>query len=217
MKYYYKVVSESFPVGQIIDTNKCINENRVVRNNELQSFFEKVYLFSVKNNLPIIVILSSNYMTFKLFWKNLFNLFSFIDEIRQLKKEWKKKNFQSSIDTNYFIDFMLEKCRNEIQKEKNIVLPSRFKSSFYFETEADSKIYKEKFEYIPNLEIIKVEFLEERVLKKFDNSIISNIYFLSTAKDYESVCQLFLNGYISDNSINEIVFQGKYKITSYIN
>lgn len=215
--YYYKVVSELFTIGQIIDTNNCINEYRVVRNNELKSFFEKVYQFSINHDLPIFTILSSNYMTFKLFWGNLFSLFSFIDEIRQLKKEWKKINFQFSIDANFFIDFMLEKCRNEIQKEKNIVLPSRFKSSFFFETESDSKNYKEKFQHVYNLEIIKVEFLEERILKKFDNNLISNIYFLSSGKDYEKLCQSFLNGYTTDNLINEIVFQGKYKIISYIN
>ncbi len=112
---------------------------------------------------------------------------------------------------------MLEKCRNEIQKEKNIVLPSRFNSSFFFETEAGSKNYREKFAHIPNIEIIKVEFLEERILKKFDNNLFSNIYLLSSGKDFELVCQLFLNAYINDNSINEIVFQGKYKIISCIN
>lgn len=217
MKHYYKVISESFPVGQILDTNQCINENRVVRNKELQPFFEKVYLFSIKHDLPIILILTSKYSIFKLLWKNSFNLFSCIDEIRQLRKERKKKNFQYSLDTNFFIDFMLEKCRQEIQKEKNIILPSRFESSFFFEKEDDSILYKEKFNYIPNLRIVKVELMDERILKKFDNSIISNIYPFSNAKDYDFTFQLFLSGYISDNSINEIVFQGKYKIISYIN
>ncbi len=58
MMYYYKVVSESLPIGQIIDTNNCINEYRVVRNNELKLFFEKVYQFSVNHDLPIFTILS---------------------------------------------------------------------------------------------------------------------------------------------------------------
>jgi hypothetical protein len=215
MEYYYKVVPELYRVGEVIDTNQCVNSNRVLRNEELKLFFEKTYNLSIRYNLPIITILTSKYLTPKLILKSFNNLFAYINEIRQLNKERERSHFQLFLDRYYFIDYILEKSRIDLQKDKNVVLPSRFKSCFFFGTEAESRIYKENFN-LPQLQIIKVQFINKTILRKYDNNLISDFHCFSTASEYESQSKLFLKGHISDNSLIEFVFQGKFKVISII-
>lgn len=213
--YYYKVVENKMSIGEIIDTNSNINSYRYFRHKELIRFFDKVYEFSNEYNLPIIFILNDHYRDkSERAINNLIKRFKYIRKLRILKKEMRKYNFQIDTQGYLFIDYILEKTRLLLEKNENLILPSRFNSSFFFEKVDDCKIYIKTFQN-KLLNIIKVEFVEELSLKRFDNNLLSfSPSFI--ASDYENQCKTYLLEILLENPLIEVVFQGKYKIISNI-
>ncbi|MDO9152135.1 MAG: hypothetical protein Q7U47_00210 [Paludibacter sp.] len=218
MKFYYKVIQSHVPVGKIIDTNYCINEYRVLRNNELKSFFEKAENFSNEFELSISLVLNDTLLKLmKLHKTFIIKGIKYIVKMKKLAKEREKCNFILNDESNFFIDYILEKKRKNLEIEENVILPSRFNSSFFFESADDCNKYYPKFNCNGEIQIVKVEFIETRKSFTFDNSIISDFSRCITSIDYLNHAKLYLSGYISDNPLLEVVFQGKYKIISYIN
>lgn len=215
MKYYYKIVQGFNPVGEVIETNNCIDKNRVIRNNALKTCFQKAYNFSMEFNLPIVLVLNEFLLKSNQFQNSFIKRIKYLLKSRDLVKEMKKGNFSMTNEYYLFIDFVLEKERRKLEIEGKHILPSRFKSSFFFESEADCKEYLSQSQNL-DLHIIKVEFIEEKLLKKFDNNMISEFPNEFTAIDYDFQCKQYLNGVLSDNPKIEVVFQGKYKVICYI-
>lgn len=213
-KYYYKVVQKAPPIETIIDTKNCINRDRVERNNELLKFFEFVYRYSDEYEYPIWNILSDNLPNFIKSLKYFVKDKLYFNKVKILRKERKESAFSWPSDNVYFIDFILEKVRICVQDELKIELPSRFESSYFFETYEDCKKYFDGYSHL-NLEIIKVEFIEDILIEKFDNNLISGFPIYFTAKDYLNHVKIFLYGAASEAPHFEIVFQGKYKIVSH--
>jgi hypothetical protein len=214
MKFYYKVVQKHEPVGKIIDTNDCVNEYRVKRNNELKNYFNRVYNFSKDFETPILLVLNDVLLNFNQLPDSFIKRINYNLKLKFLAKE-RKKCFFINEEAIYFIDYILEKTRINLQTKEKVILPNRFKSSFFFESETDSKAYLNSFQN-PLLRIIKVEFIEETLLKKFDNNLVSEFFPYYTARDYDSQCKLYLSGIFFDKALVEVVFQGKYQIKSTI-
>ncbi len=215
MKYYYKIIQEFIPVGTIVDTNECINQRRTKRNRELRSLFEKAYKFSADFELPIENVLTNIIPNFYYLSRNFIKRIKYYIKLLIIKFKMKQLNFIGFIESNYFIDFILEKSRILIQQETKTELPSRYMSSFFFESVNDCNTYYPKFNCEGKIRIVKVEFVETRKLFVFDNNIISDFTNCITSIDFLNRAKLYLNGHISDNPFMEVVFQGKYKIVSY--
>lgn len=215
MKYYYKIIQDFIPVGTILDTDECINQRRVIRNRELHSLFEKAYNFSADFELPIESVITNITPNNYYLSRNIIKRIKYYFRLLSLRIKMKRLNFIGFTEGNYFIDFILEKSRTCIQKETYTELPSRYMSSFFFESVNDCNAYWPKFNCVGELRIVKVEFVETRKLFTFDNNSISDFTHCITSIDYLNHSKLYLNGHLSDNPFMEVVFQGKYKIVSY--
>lgn len=216
MKYYYKITQKTYPIGEIIDTDNCIDKDRIKRNNELLTCFEKAYSFSEDFELPISVVLTEFALKITPLPNNILKRIKYIWKLYFLKIEMKKCDLQYSEISKYSLDFILEKSRIFIQNETKTILPSRFESSFFFESEEDCKRYHLKFSYEGEIYIIKVEIIEPKELVRFDNNILSDFSPYYTSVESLNKAKSYLIGNMSDNPLIEVVFQGKYKITDVI-
>jgi hypothetical protein len=216
MKYYYKIIQKLSPIGEIIDTDNSIDELRFKRNKELLTCFEKAYSFSEEFELPISVVLTEIALKITPLPNNFLKRITYIWKLYFLTNEMKKCSLQYSEISKYSLDFILEKTRICIQNETKTILPSRFKSSFFFESEDDCKRYYTKYNYEGEIFIAKVEFIESKEVVRFDNNIISYFSPYATSVECLNQAKSYLSGNMSDNPLIEFVFQGKYKIIDVI-
>lgn len=205
-KSYYKVVSDNPRIGSIINTKDCINKYRVKRNKKLYDFFELVYNYSEIKDVSVLSILCSTPLPD----------FDNEPEVKKIEKMKTKKSFSFEKDGQFFIDYILEKAITDLWRESSIDFPSRFESSFFFETIEDCRRYRDRFSSFGPLKIVKVDFIEKIKLKKFDNVIISEFTQNANSLFYLNQAKLFLLGAKSEKPQFEIVFQGKYKVISYV-
>jgi len=211
---YFKVVKGLQTDGSIVSTLKCQNHSRYKKYKELSKFFEFACRFSNNYN----VSMDSIFGYCDVNDEDPISLFS-IDEkgqekLNNLRIIAKKCTFSYWNDSRFFIDFILEKARIESHRLIWKRHPSRFKSSFFFESIVDCVNYGITFNQYGPFQIIEVEFIKTKRYKMFDNSLIAEFPSYYTADEYLRQAKWFLNGENSDNPVNEIVFQGKYKIIS---
>lgn len=208
---YYKLTKN--PLAKtVIDTNETIDYKRFNRFSELKTLFNSIYSTSLEYNLPIgEIIFFINANIFKrLIYKAEHKTIK--SKIKQIRRESINRKFNINIEFRFFNDFVLEKVRQDLIKNNDIILPDRFKSSYFFKSIDDCKKYYESLGGNYNCQIIKVKFIKTRELKKLDNYFLSNFQDSFTAINFYNQAQNFLLGEKSATPLLEIVFQGKYKI-----
>lgn len=208
---YYKLTKN--PLAKtVIDTNETIDYKRFNRFSELKILFNSIYSTSLEYNLPIgeiIFFINANIfkrLRYKAEHKTIKS------KIKQIRRESINRKFNINIEFRFFNDFVLEKVRQDLIKNNDIILPDRFKSSYFFKSIDDCKRYYESLGGNYNCQIIKVKFIKTRELKKLDNYFLSNFQDSFTAINFYNQAQNFLLGEKSATPLLEIVFQGKYKI-----
>ena len=184
--------------------------------------------FSELNNLfNLIYDCSNDYqISIKNIWIELkskkiifFRRNSFQQNIKTIKREIKATNFILQSEFRYFTYFVLEKVRQDLLKDSDLKLPNRLKSSYFFGTVEDCKIYLKnlyglsfEFHQRNNLRVIEVEFKEIKSFHKFDNILLTEFQDSYHSKDFYSVFKSFLLEENSENPLYEYVFQGFYKV-----
>tara|TARA_B100000378_G_scaffold272723_1_gene264648 strand:- start:179 stop:859 length:681 start_codon:yes stop_codon:yes gene_type:complete len=214
-KYYYKIVSECPKNGIIIDTNEKIDYSMVKRFSELNNLLKLIYECSEKYQKSIREVLIESKSRKIIFKKN-----SFQKSVKAIKKEIKKTNFNLCVDFNYFTHYILENVRLELMKNSNKKIPNRFESSYFFESISDCKRYlknldktfSSSFFATNQLKVIKVKFIETKVLRKFDNILLTEFQDHYQSKDFNIIIKKYLKEGTSENPLFEYVFQGFYKV-----
>lgn len=211
-KQYYKIVASAPIRGTIIDTDDTIDFRRIVRYTELTKLFDLIFNYSSIHNQPVVEILHLINANFAERLKYNFQNRKSKSEINNIRRESFKIKFNINREFRWFNDFVLEKAKREIEKEQDVILPDRFRSSYFLESLDDCHKYYENLGSIYKCLIIKVEFIETRELKRLDNYFLVNFQNYFTSYDFYNQAKDFLNGKITEKPLFEIIFQGKYKV-----
>jgi len=214
-KYYYKIVSEYPENGIIIDTNEKTNHSMVKRFTELNNLLKLIYECSEKYQKSIREVLIESKSRKIIFRKN-----SFQKSIKAIKKEIKKTDFNLNGEFKYFTYFILENVRLELIKNSDEKIPNRFESSYFFESIADcerylinlDKTFNSSFYATNQSKVIKVKLIETKVLRKFDNILLTEFQDDYHSKDFQTTIKKYLLEETSENPLLEYVFQGLYKV-----
>lgn len=213
MKYCYKIVNSLSNHSGVIDTKASINKNRTNRYNELVRYFQYIYEFSYEKKMPIGQI-TNDLSPYEFFIPVIMihidnDYFPFIERIKQIQEEinfdWSKREF------SHFIEYIFEKVRLQLNEEMNLNLPSRFESSYFFESKDNCRKYVQE-KNLSHVKIIKVEILNSEYLLKLDNSLLNYFPNDLNAVDLENQAKKYWLGETSENSFYEIIFQGRYKV-----
>jgi hypothetical protein len=214
IKYYYKIIETLPRIGEVINTNRKYDSDRIKRYNQLHKFFRILYNYSKENQISVGAILNVICPYSDL--SADFEAEDFNKKKRVLKRLFnqsiKNKINWSNNELRFFNDFVLEKAKKEVSKTIKVKLPNRFKSNYFFETIEDCHRY---IQLKGHGEIIKVEFVKVGRIGKFDNNLINYFEDSYTAEDLLSQAKKFLSGETIESPHFEIVFQGKYKVISY--
>lgn len=215
--YYYKIVAKNINIQTIVSTCQSIDYFRINRMSQLNRLFNLFYELSSETNLSLQDILSLIYPNFNPISKFEIdkNLHS---KIEIIKREIITTNFIVQLEFRYFNDFVLDKAREELCRQSDLLLPDRFQSHFFFESLSDCYSYclelglnKDK-----NNKIIEVEFVETILLEKMDNRLVSDFHDYFTSQHFYNQAIAFLTKRNSENPLFEIIFQGKYKVKRLI-
>ena len=214
-KHYYKLVAIAPAVGEIITTQKGVDSTRVKRYSKLTNLFEQIYNCSKEYELPIgEIVFHIKASIFKRRKYKIENL-ELKKCIKDIRKESSRRHFRVMREFRWFNDYILEKAKAEIHNELGLILPNRFESSYFFESIEDCFRYYFSLPSKVHTKIIEVEFIEQKVLKKFDNKLISEFQDYYTSDDFYNQAKLFLLEGTSETPLFEIVFEGKYKVTNH--
>lgn len=198
---YYKIVGVKQKVGTIIDTSERIDYLRIKRFEELKSLFQLIFEFSIKFNFSIE-------KTLTLIFSEM-NEFSNNNELQTIQTEIINKKFICQKEFNYFIDFVLDKIRNESDFK---LCPDRFRSNYFFKKLDDCFIYNSNLGNINSPKVIEVEFLSVNSIFEGDNQLLTKFSKDFTAKDLYYQAKDFLSQKRTDDPLIEVVFNGKYRI-----
>lgn len=215
-KHYYKLVANAPTVGSIIFTQEMVDNTRVKRYSMLTNLFEQIYNCSKEYELPIGEIVFHIKASFCKRRKYKIENLELRQCINEIRKESSRQHFRVMREFRWFNDYILEKAKTEIFNELGLILPNRFESSYFFETIEDCFKYYFSLPRKFHVKIIEVEIIEQKILKKFDNKLISEFQDYYTSVDFYNQAKLFLLGEISETPLFEIVFEGKYKVINHI-
>ena len=208
-KHYYKLVAIAPSVGEIITTQERVDYRRMKRYSKLTNLFEQIYNCSKEYELPIgEIVFHIKASIFKRLKNKIENL-ELKKCIKEIRKESSKQHFRVMKEFRWFNDYILEKAKTEIHNEFGLILPNRFESSYFFESIEDCYKYYFSLPRKFHTKIIEVEFVEQKILKKFDNKLISEFQDYYTSDNFYNQAKLFLLGGTSETPLFEIVFEGK--------
>jgi hypothetical protein len=214
-KHYYKLVDIARPVGEIITTQEKVDSTRVKRYSKLTDLFEQIYNCSKEYELPIGEIIFHIKASFLKRRKYKIENLKLKKCIKDIRKESSRQHFRVMKEFRWFNDYILEKAKKEIHHELGLVLPNRFESSYFFESIEDCYKYYFNLPRKYHTKIIEVEFIEQKMLKKFDNKLVSEFQDHYTSDDFFNQAKLFLLEGASETPLFEFVFEGKYKVTNH--
>lgn len=211
-KQYYKIVASAPLRGTIIDTDDTIDLRRIARYSELTKLFDLIFNCSSNHNQPVGEILFLINANFVERWKYNFQNRRLKSEIKKIRRESFRRKFNINLEFRWFNDFVLEKAKRDIEKEQDVILPDRFKSSYFLESIDDCQVYYENLGFRYDCQIIKVEFIETRELRRFDNYFLVNFQNYFSSNDFYNQAKDFLNEKKTETPLIEIIFQGKYRV-----
>lgn len=214
-KSYYKLVSIAPAVGKIINTREMVDSTRVKRYSKLTNLFEQIYNCSKEYELPIVVIVF--HIKASIFKRRNYKIENLELKkcIKDIRKESSRQHFRVMKEFRWFNDYILEKAKTEIYNELGLVLPNRFESSYFFESIEDCYKYYFSLPSKHHTKIIEVEFIEQKMFKKFDNKLVSEFQDDYTSDDFFNQAKQFLLEQTSETPLFEVVFDGKYKVTNH--
>lgn len=213
---YYKIISNPPNIGTLINTNESWDNHRFNRFLKLNKLFKLIFEVSCEGKLPLLNILSQLYPKQFISDITIDNMSKYEVVLKKIKKEILESNFNVALEFRYFTDFVLHEKRKELIEKLNLQIPDRFKSHYFFESIDDCFNYHYNIISPKQCTIVQVEIIDKISVCKMDNTYLTSFQNHYTAEDFYRHAEDFLMQKTSENPLFEVVFQGKYVITSHL-
>lgn len=203
--YLYKIVSNTVNVGELLKTRHKINRYRKIRDYKLHRLFRLIYKYSIDYNINLEDVFKSvdegkfKFINLKQYYHSLL-----------IRFEKFRVNFNNS-EFRFFIDYILEMKRIELNQMFNLKLPSRYDVCYFFESESDCLQYLQSL-YMKNLYIMKIEIVDKQSLDRFDNNWISKRFDGLSINEVNYRVENYWLKKMTETPLMEILFVGEYKV-----